>query len=440
MSKDKDKNKKHKKLKIILLVGSIFLLITLVVLLIIIINLVKDNNRSDYVRRNIDFSEIIKKNYIDGFNSTSSTGKFSYILPEEDINELLAIGNDSLNDKHIESIYYSVDESGIRYFYVDLTKVVIKTRVVISTIPSITDSSTVSLSIHSVTIGKINALSYLQRNGYLTSNYLDTYFKACHLPITYDESSLSFKITPFNYIDEFPNSEIGEELFIKAKGVENALQLNNSLFGFDMDLSRIRSSNVSFNDVDTTDIPNIHDEILNGSEDSYPSMSTLESKTIYSLNEETLNKLVKSSFVSNKREEIVSSLTENKVSYDIKGINVHIDVIDKITFKIFLSVNSYLVDVDVELIYASSSPFSFKANFIVESSGSPVVNKALGNALSSLADEYNYLTYQTSNKLFSINFESINEEFSDPDIKYCSKLIEINPATHCIDFKIVKDF
>ena len=162
MSKDKDKNKKHKKLKIALLVGSIFLLITLVVLLIIIINLVKDNNRSTYVRRNIDSSEIIKKNYIDGFNSTSSTGKFSYILPEEDINELLAIGNDSLNDKHIESIYYSVDESGIRYFYVDLTKVVIKTCVVISAIPSITDSSTVSLSIHSVTIGKINALSYLK--------------------------------------------------------------------------------------------------------------------------------------------------------------------------------------------------------------------------------------------------------------------------------------
>lgn len=165
MSKD-NKNKKHKKVRVILTIIVISLLTVILTLLFLFHYLIKDNNKSRYQKRNLDYSEIIKKNYIDGFYNSKNTKEFSYILPTEDVNELLSIGVASLNDKHIKNIYYDVDESNINYFYVDISSSFIKSRVVITAIPNLKDSSTYCLSINSITIGKVNAFKYLENKGY----------------------------------------------------------------------------------------------------------------------------------------------------------------------------------------------------------------------------------------------------------------------------------
>ena len=395
MSKD-NKNKKHKKVRVILTIIVLTLLTLILTLLFLFLYLIKDNNKSRYQNRGLDYSEIIKKNYIDGFLNSKNTKEFSYILPREDVNELLSIGVSSLNDKHIKNIYYDVDESNINYFCVDISSSFVKSRVVISTTTSLKDSSTYSLSIHSVTIGKVNAFKYLENKGYLTSRYLDEYFKNCHLPVTYDESTRAFEITPLSVIDEFPSSEIGNKLFSKAKTLKNSFKLNNNIFGFNLDLSRLNDSDSNYIDVDYSSINNIHDELLDSCETFYPSMEIDETKIVYSLNEETINKLVKSSFASSykgpsstwygvtlvhtlfssttSKEEIVSSLTKNKLVYGIKGVNVYLNNIDKITFKIFIYINGYLIDKDISIRYVSFTPNSFKADFISIESTSLYLN------------------------------------------------------------------
>ena len=433
-----NKNKKHKKIKVMVTLLVITLLTLILTFISLMFYLLKDSNRSHYKNRDIEYSEIIKKNYIDGFVNSKNTKEFSYILPKDDINELLSIGVSSLNDKHIENIYYDVDESNVNYFYVDLSNTLIKTRVKITTIPSIKDSYTSSLSIYSVTIGKVNAFNYLKNKGYLTSSYLNEYFKNCHLPITYDEINHAFEITPLSFINEFPNSLIGNKLFSKAKTIKNSFTLNG-VFGFNLDLSSLNDSNTEYKDINDSSIPNIHDELLEACEVNYPLMSEGETKTVYSVNEETMNKLVKSSFESTYKEETVSSLTKNKLVYNIKGVNTYLNNIDKIAFKIFIDINGYLIDKDISIRYVSSSPYSFKGDLISIDSDSLFINEGFEDILQSLSNEYDFISYKSSNKLLSINFENMNNEFSDPDIKYSSKLIEINPATKAIDFKLTKD-
>lgn len=438
MSDDRD-YRKHRRIKLYLSIALIFLLVATIFVLILLIFLFKDKNRSTYVRRNLESSEIVKKNYIDGFSDTKSNGKFSYVLPEDDINELLAIGKDSLEDKHIENIYFNVDDSGVIYFNVDLTKVFIKTRVVITTIPEVKDSSTITLKIYSCKVGRVNALSFCENKGYLTSQYLNSYFSACHLPITYDESNYTFEIKPYSWTSQFPSTEIGNQLLHKANEKLDIFSFNHTLFGFDIDISKFKTSNLDYIDVNTSNIPDLSDEILTGCEENYSSMVEDETKTIYSLNEEVLNKLVKSSFVSTQKEEVKSTLTKNELVFDIKGANIHINEVDKINLKIFVSINGYLIDIDTSLKYASSSLIAFKANFLAEPITSSIINKAFENIFSCLSTKYSYLAYQTSNKLFAFNFEGLNTEFSDPILKHCSKLIELDPISHSIEFKIIKD-
>jgi len=258
---DNESEKLKKRLKILFLICSSVLLITLIVLLIVLISLLTDKNRSSYVRRNIEATEIVKKNYIDGFKNTENTGNFSYILPKDDINELLCEGVDAIDDKHVESVYYDFDEEGKQYFYVDLSKVVIKTRVVITTIPYLKDNTTVGFAISKCTIGKANALKYLQRKGYLTSEWIDSLFAKSHLPITYEESTYSFLISPYKWIDMFPESTIGDQLFINGQETSGSMSLNANLFGFDLDLSKLKTSSSEFIDVNTTDTPDLNKEI-----------------------------------------------------------------------------------------------------------------------------------------------------------------------------------
>ena len=430
--------KKTKWLIRFLVILSILLLLTLGILLFLLLQF-KDNNRNGYIRRNIEYSEIIKKNYIDGFLDTKNSGKFAYILPKEDINELLAIGQDRVNDKYVESIYFDVDESNHAYFFVDLKNTFVKTRVVIATTISLKDSSTIKLSISSVSMGKMNAFNIVRSKGYLDKNYVDNYFKACHLPVKFDESNLAFEITPYNFINMFPKSNIVMELFQNALDRANVISLNTSIFGFNVDISKLRSSDISYIDHDTSYIPNVSSELLDAVESNYSTMSSGESRVVYSLSESSLNKIINSSFVSTQKEEITSTLTSNKVIYDFKGVNIHLNEVDKITLKMYYSINGYLIDVDTYLNVSTSPISEFKCNYLVNETSSSNVKESVTTILNSLNDEYVYFTYQQSNNMFVIDFTCLNSQYSDPFIKYAPKEISINPIEHTLEFILTNE-
>ena len=358
-------------------------------------------------------------------------------MPNEDINELLSLGINSINDKHIKNIYFDTDQNGLRYFFVDLTKVGVKTRVVITTIPSFKDEPTIKLSIASVTMGRVNALNLIQKRGYFSNSFINPYLKECCLPMSFDEETLSFVIKPFDWIKSFPASNISEYLFNSAKTVENAYHLNSNVFGFDLDISKL-SSNREFIDVDTTDVKNIYNDVKAGCLSEYPSMNEGETKTIYSLTEETLNQHVKSSFVSEMEEEINSSLIPNNVKFDLKGTNVHLEKLDKITFTLFFSVNEYLLAVDTDLDFVSSSSISYVAYFTKQVSIPAFITTSLNNVLSNLCNTYSYFEYNAS-EMFLINLESLNDDPDIPlDIKYSPNSIEINHSKNIAEFKITR--
>ena len=66
--------------------GTLFLSTILLVMWFI---LLRDHNRSSFVRSEETPEEIIKKNYIKGFENTKNSGEFSYFLPQDDMNNLL---------------------------------------------------------------------------------------------------------------------------------------------------------------------------------------------------------------------------------------------------------------------------------------------------------------------------------------------------------------
>ena len=429
---------KVRRIKLALLIFSAALLTVLIGLTIFLIVQLKDSNRSTYKTRELEYSEIVKKNYIKGFKDSENSREFSYILPNDDINELLSIGTKTLNDKHIESIYFDVDESNNANFYVDLNKTIIKTRAVIKTTPVVKDQNSYYLKISECKIGKANALTYLTNKGYLTSEFLDDYFEKCHLPISYHEDKCCFEINPLKWIDSFPSTNIGDEIFKDAKSVPSAYSLNANLFGFNLNLEKLRHSSDSFINVTTSDTPDLFESVKTGCISTFDSMSSGETSAAYSLSEEGLNKIIKSSFISTQKEEIASSLTTDKVVYDLKGINVKFNSINQISFKLFYSVNNYLIDRDVHLTFISYSSNNFIAHFQVETVSSNMSKISINKVMHDLSNSFDYFSYQETNKVFTLDLQSLNSHFSDFDLKTCQKWIEVNPSTHCIDFKITK--
>ena len=443
MKKDEKKNESRsfKKFKVWILVSTSIVTLLFVTLLIILITYLRDPSRSTYQRRGLEASEVIKKNYIDGFKDTNTTGQFTYTLPKEDINELLSIGVDSIENKHIIDIYYEENIEGYRFFYVDLKGVGLKTRVKFTTVPSIRDESTVRLSISSATIGKVNALGILERKGYLTSEFINNYFERCYLPITFDEAHLSFDVHPYRWVSMFPSTELSDYIFSQSKDISGAYSLNSNLFGFYLDISKLSNGN-EFKDVEESSAPNIYEEVKQGLLDNFDDMVSGETRTIYSLSEEGFNKLAKSSFTSILKEEVTSTLTSNKVEFDLKGSNILLDEDETIKVGLFFLINGYIFDVESRLHKVSStSSIVYKTYFEEEAISSTLIERSLNNVLGDLGSTYSYFEFMANPHMLQINLETLNMDediSSKPDLKYSIKSIEINQASKTIDFKLTK--
>ena len=428
----------RKKLKIYICIIASLLVVLLTTSFIVISLNIKDKTKSTYEVRNIEYSEIVKKNYIDGFKDTSTSNMFTYSLPKEDINELLNIGVNLTNDKYISSIYYDFNEDG-HYFYVDLNKVVVKTRVIFSFIPTLLDNTTIKLNITSISMGKVNAKNILEKKGYLTNKFIDDYFAKCHLPIRYDKNNLSFLVKPLAFINDFPTSNIGEYIFNASKNILGAYSLHtNNIFGFDLDISKLKG-NDEYIDVASSDAPNIKEDLIEACNTNYSSMSEGESKTIYTLTELDLNKLIKETYKSNQKEEINSNFTSNKVIFDLIGVNAHIDTYNNIRLCFFYSINGYIIETSASIeAMNNGSQITYAMYFDVKESDVSITNISMKDTLSNLSSGHDYFRY-ISDSMFMLDLGSINEELVEPLLKYAPKSININHSSHLIEFILTKE-
>lgn len=421
-----NKNKKHSKLKLYLRISISVSLFLATVLLIMWFILLKDPNRNNHVRSELTASQIIEKNYIKGFENTKNTGKFSYILSEDDINDLLFDGVKELNDKHVESICFEYSQNGQYTFFVDFKNTFIKTRAVVTTYVEDYGYDFADLKIVSVKMGKIESSKLLVRKGYLTSDWINEYFKDCHLPITYNEKTKVLHYEVGNFFNEFPETKISKTFFNLALQDSTRLSVDPSNLGFVVDFSKLRSKNELIINASTTPVPNFYNELKDACEVEFAGMSFGDKKMVYSINVSDVANVFKSSIPSTLKESIGT---------------VYFDLVDaqpsfkegKVDITLLFSLNGYLIDQNVELSFNDFSDTAFYAEIEVSYSNN-FLSEYLEQIFGKIAENYgNFFSFSDTQGVLSIDIANM---FADPDIDSAFKTIEINPLTQTIDFSI----
>lgn len=450
---EKDKNKLKKIRKIIIISASVFLVLCITLVIVFFI-LFSDKNRSSKKVENTTVTEIIKKNYIKGFENTKNSGEFSFYLPEDDINTLLSIGTKTIEDKHIESIYYEAGEDNHHYFYVDVKKSPIKTRVIFDTVSSIENETDFHLCINEIKMGKTNPTNLLIKKGYLTTDFINRYFEACYLPISFNESAFSFNVNPFKLMDLFPKTEIGDIFFDVAKQKSEILKINEKFTGFSIDFSKFRTENHEDFVAPTYTLPDFYGELKDECElVDFSSMSVGESKTVYSISENELNSLFEDCKVD-VFDEITSKLLPNK-SAEFSLVGTKVTFMDSSSLKIDFSysLNGYEVVVSTAISFTDLSTSYFFSNFSIQynvSSGTYVFNGASNEIVESFIShlrgifenieetQEGFFEFNENSDLLLINLESMNNSFTDASLINSEKSIGIDLVNHAITFALTK--
>ena len=432
MCKKEDKeNKKFKKLKLYLSISISASLFLATVLLEMWFILLRDPNRNSHIRSDLTTQQIIEQNYIKGFENTKNSGKFQYILSENDFNDLLDDGVKEVKDKHVESICFEYSQNGQYTFYVDLKNTFIKTRAVVSTYVVDYGYDYVDLKIISVKMGKVESSKMLVRKGYLTSDWINKYFKACKLPISYDGKTKVLHYEVGSFFNEFPETKISKTFFNLALQDSTRLSVDPSNLGFVVDFSKLRSKNDLAINTSTTPIPSFYDELKDACETQFAGMSMVEEKMVYSLNESDFANLLKSSIPASFKETI------GTVAFDLVDAQSTFKE-GKIDIALLFSLNGYLIDQNVEVEFDDYSDTVFDAGIEVSYSNK-FLSEYLEQIFSKVAENHgDFFTYNELQGLLSIDLEDMNDEFGDINLKSAWKTIEINPLTKTIDFSITR--
>lgn len=410
---EKKEKKRFLTKKKVIVFSLTLLLLVLALILALIYFLRNDNNRSTYQNSDVSTEEVIKKKYIDAFKNTKNNGKFTYILTDDDINQMLSAAD--LPNK-FEAVYYS-SSSNISTFYIDLKQTsFFKTRLVINTEVTANDDMTYKVKITSLTSGKLEALNYYKKHGIFTSENLSKIIQSSALPMTYLEEENSFLIEPLKFIDRFPSSNMGNIINDLMKENQNYVALNSSLFGFDFDFSFIKSEPISEHEN-----KNIREELLDQinslNESSFGVKNEIE---IYNISTKDFKNLCKSP-ISSYKEEIFSSQTQDKICFDIVGIDYSFKDAQTGQFKVVLSLNGCLVSLSIDTsISVSSNSLQF-VNEIKPTKYNYLNDYLIDSFDCSISDT---IKKETANSI-SLKIEYKDKEFSSifaASLNYCFRV------------------
>ena len=450
----KKQNRKKKVKKIILIIMTVLLVLTIVGIIFIYSKL-HDGNRNQYEVKGYESSEIIKKNYIDGFKNISTSGEFTFFLPKDDINELLSKSVERLNDKYIESICYDVGEENHHYFYFDLKVPLIKTRVVLDTV-SVEDpaNNCYYLSIQNCTIGKMNAFGFLSKKGYISQEFFGKIGEFSNLPISYVEEYNSIKYEPLKYMDQFPLGDVAGLMFDFVKEDTSTMSLNPNNLGFKINFKKFRNSDY-VEESATTSVVDVYQRVKTALDETDSSTLPIdEPYVIATLSDKELSAIINDSFATAKDDDVESTLTTNKAKFSINKVSIKF--VDDITMRYIydVSVNGYVCNInqDVELF---NSIYDFETEFFaaeeIESGGIKFsggdnghvreINEILNDTFIKLESKQPK-AFEASplNDSFLICLEGISDELSDMSLRYAGKELRINSLDGNLEFCVRKLF
>lgn len=448
-------NRKDSKRRIRLLISlsaSISLFLASVLLVIWSI-LLTDKTKSSHVRSENESSEIIRKNYIKGFENIENDGQFTFRFREDEINDFLYDGAKALNNKHIQNIYYERGQDNIHTFNVDLKKTFFKTRVVITTYLTESTSNRINLNIYSVKMGKVDATKYLVKKGYLTESFINDYFSKCNLPFLYNESSKAIQINAVDYINLFPKGEFSNLLWNQVLNINDCFTMNTNNLGITVDFSKLRTKAGLSKKTFDTPLTNLYQDVKDALEDvDFSTMSVGEEKIAYSLSEDKFDQVL-TSCLTNDKEEISSSLLSSKATFEIIGTTSTFNYNDTIDVTFIYSLNGYLIDVQQTIEFYDYPGDYFYVDFAIKKS-IKIANAEHNNN----NDEYlkyftsdfnaiyqniaektgNLFSYAASTSSLKIDLESMNEAHLNASLRTSWKSTALDGANKVINFIVAK--
>ena len=452
MSKTTNIDKKERNRRILMIVMTAMLLLTIAGIIFIYIKL-NDKNRNPSKINDYEISEIIKKNYIDGFKDINDDGEFTFSLPKDDVNELLSKSVKKLNNKRIESIYYDVGEDNHYYFYVDLKKTGVKTRVVIDTLlEADTSNKCYYFAIQDCTIGKSPAFSFLSKKGYFSKEFFLKIAEHSNLPISYLEEYNRIKYEPIKYMDQFPYGDVSGLMFDLVKEVPSTISLDPSNIGFKVDFTKFRNADCA-PETEVTPVVDVYQRVKDALESTtYSSLPIGEPYAVASVSDKELTAILNDSFIGVNDDEVKSTLTSNTANFSINKVNVKF--IDDVTLRYVydVSVNGYVCNInqDAEVsydIYDFATYFFTKIE--IESGGvkfSGSSNKHLTELLNISDDLFtNVKTKQPkafdSDSLasrFDINLAGISSDLTDPRYQSSPTETSLDSINKRINFLVTR--
>lgn len=447
-----EEKRKKKGKKLLFILGSIFLVAVITTFDVFYV-LYHDKNRNKYKSTDITISEIVKKNYINGFKDISSNGVFSFILPKEDINRMLSIGYKTNSKKRISSLYYDED-NGHNYFYVDLKPRLFKTRLVIDTQLSAIDynEKTATYQIVNITKGKLSVYNKYKKKNKLKSSYIDKIFLDSGLPFKFIEDTYCLSFSPYSYLEQFPYLNIDKTMFEIAKEKPAVFSINQNNLGFSVDFSSFRNQNHQDSSVKTPVI-----DISKRLEDAMDQLDcdslTLNTPTpIASLTEKEFSDFFREGMDTTLKETITSSYLANVADFDFKDIQIN--VLDSATLEavVVVSINGYEVDMNIPLtLHTENLDFKFTL-FVgdkvttsnIEFRGEKIANNFISylvDSMREIANEHNDIClFSSSNKSLTFDFNQIFASITDIDKLSLDTNVSLNGENHTIDFNVIKTF
>lgn len=444
---------RKKRVKFLIALSASISLLAATVLLVIWSILLTDKTRSSFVRSDAEYSEIINKNYIKGFENISENGEFSFRFREDEINDLLVDGAKTINDKHIQNVYYEKGENNFHIFYVDLKKMPVKTRVVTTTYVSDWDESAVTLKIYTAKIGKVEASKYLVRKGYLTESFMNRYFEACHLPISYNESLKAFQIKATDYISMFPKGEFANLLWNEVLETPSCFSINSTSLGLNVSFSKLRTTSTLEKKTFENPLPDLYDKLKDELEAAdFSAMSPGESKTAYSISLDDFDHLLMNNLPSTK-EEVSSNRLSSKATFELVGTSTSTKNDGNLDVAYLYSLNGYLIDIHQDIALFDYSEYYFNASFEIKK---PITFN--NKEHTSNVDEYqkyfsgifkgifeniqenhgNFFSFNANNSTLNIDLEAMNNSHSSSTLQNAWKSVVLDSTTRSINFIVEK--
>ena len=447
-----NKAKKKFPLGLVLAIGIPVVLIA--TLLIVTVAVLSDKHRNTHQKTDAEYAEIVKKNVIKGFEHTSETGKFTFSLEEDDINDLLGGAAEALNTKYVESIYYENKEDK-HTFYVDLGGIPIKSRVALTTSIKDSNDSKIHLNIDSIKVGKLNASNFVTKKLFQFSDKINSYFTSAHIPVSLDSENKDFVVDPFSYISTFPEGSTTSVFWDIIEENKDLVTIEKSKFGLTVDFSAFRSSPDLVVKEYNEPLPDFFTKLKEQTIAGYTSASSGTEFVAYSISEDQFNQLLQKSLPTDKKEELTSTLTDKKATFNLVGTKTSIISDDFVDVATIYSLNGYLVDAHIKLEFVDESTNYVDASLEIKNDsehpiilgGSRRISSSCSRDLqSSLTKTLKNTDDNQTNKLFTwsedknglaINLQAMNNSFTSP-LKDADKGLSLNGTDKSLDFTVYK--